>query len=118
MTTINPCPFCGLEDVEIMEVRPGEFAVDCPECECIGPITPDVMDTIAAWNKAPQSQYNKRLLAALKSLTRRVTLDDASLRHMMAYPDGSRQGNAFDDLYQPVLDVANMAISEAEAACN
>mgnify|MGYP000852741110 FL=1 len=30
MTTINPCPFCGHDDVEIDEVRPGEYAVDCP----------------------------------------------------------------------------------------
>lgn len=30
MTTINPCPFCGHDDVEINEVGPAEYAVDGP----------------------------------------------------------------------------------------
>ena len=50
MTTINHCPFCGHDDVEIDEIDLGRFAVGCPECECIGPIFPQVMDAIRAWN--------------------------------------------------------------------
>lgn len=50
MTTIHPCPFCGHDDVEIGEVYPNSFSVVCPECECNGPIFPQVMDAIRAWN--------------------------------------------------------------------
>lgn len=53
-TTVFPCPFCGHDDPEIGEVAPSEFAVDCPECRCAGPITGDVMSAIEAWNKAPR----------------------------------------------------------------
>lgn len=45
-----PCPFCGHEDVEIDEVTTQEFAVDCPECRCIGPIRDTVMEAISFWN--------------------------------------------------------------------
>lgn len=47
---IDACPFCGFDDVEIDEVRIGEFAVDCPECEAIGPIKPSQMEAISYWN--------------------------------------------------------------------
>ena len=47
---INDCPFCGYADVEIDEVGVAEFAVTCPECRCIGPITGDIMSAISAWN--------------------------------------------------------------------
>lgn len=48
---INACPFCGHDDVEIGEVSPSEFAVDCPDCRCIGPISGDIKGAIDAWNK-------------------------------------------------------------------
>lgn len=50
MTTISPCPFCGHEDVEIDEVGASEYAIDCPECRCIGPICGTVMEAINFWN--------------------------------------------------------------------
>lgn len=50
MTTINPCPFCGYDGVEIDEVAITEYAVDCPECRCIGPICGTVMEAISYWN--------------------------------------------------------------------
>lgn len=56
---VKPCPFCGFKDVEIGEVDLGCYAVDCPECECIGPIvrTSDgdligMESAIEEWNKA------------------------------------------------------------------
>lgn len=49
---VHDCPFCGCADVEIGEVSLAEFAVECNECRCIGPICGDVMDAIAAWNQA------------------------------------------------------------------
>lgn len=49
--TIHPCPFCGWHDVEICEVEPGRIAIDCPECECIGPFADSVDDAAAKWNK-------------------------------------------------------------------
>ena len=51
MTTINKCPFCGFDDVEIDEIDIRIFAVVCPECECIGPIAPEVMTAIEQWNR-------------------------------------------------------------------
>lgn len=50
--TINNCPFCGHNDVEIDEVAVTEYAVTCPECRAIGPICGDIMESISAWNKA------------------------------------------------------------------
>ena len=50
MTIIHACPFCGHDDVEIDEVGVTEYAVTCPECRCIGPITGDIMGAIGAWN--------------------------------------------------------------------
>lgn len=47
---IAPCPFCSHDDVEIEEIRPGEYSVDCPDCEAIGPIKPSTMEAIDAWN--------------------------------------------------------------------
>jgi Lar family restriction alleviation protein len=50
-TEIQPCPFCGHEDVEIDEVDHNCFAVCCPECETIGPIKrTTVEEAITAWN--------------------------------------------------------------------
>lgn len=47
---IDRCPFCGFDDVQISEVCPGEFSVDCPECEAMGPIKPSEMEAISYWN--------------------------------------------------------------------
>lgn len=47
---IDRCPFCGFDDVQIGEVRHGEFSVDCPECEAMGPIKPSEMEAISYWN--------------------------------------------------------------------
>lgn len=47
---IDRCPFCGFDDVQIGEVRPGEFSVDCPECEAMGLIKPSEMEAISYWN--------------------------------------------------------------------
>lgn len=49
---VNPCPFCGHDDVEIGEVSISEYAVDCPECRAIGPICGTVMESITRWNDA------------------------------------------------------------------
>jgi len=51
---VSGCPFCDYDDVEITEVSPGEFAVDCPDCRCIGPILGEPMEAIAKWNDAPR----------------------------------------------------------------
>jgi hypothetical protein len=46
---VFPCPFCGHDDVQIGEVSPGRFAVDCPECECVGPQGDTVEQAVAKW---------------------------------------------------------------------
>jgi Lar family restriction alleviation protein len=47
---IKPCPFCGYADVEICEVEPGRIAIDCPECETIGPFADTPEDAAELWN--------------------------------------------------------------------
>lgn len=59
--TVHNCPFCGHDDVEIDEVGPAEYAVTCPECRAIGPISGDIMGAIAAWNKAGRIEEAERL---------------------------------------------------------
>ena len=56
--TIMPCPFCDHEDVEVDEVAPGQFAIDCPECGAIGPILDTVSTAIELWN-APHGKSFK-----------------------------------------------------------
>lgn len=49
--TIHPCPFCGYDDVSITEVEPGRIAIDCDNCQCIGPFADTVEEASALWNK-------------------------------------------------------------------
>lgn len=55
---IESCPFCGWHDVELGEIEPGRFAVDCPECECIGPFADDINAAIARWNAAHEKNLS------------------------------------------------------------
>lgn len=50
--SVLPCPFCDHDDVEYCEVDPGTFAIDCPECQCIGPFAPTPELAAARWNAA------------------------------------------------------------------
>ena len=53
--TVNPCPFCGHDDVCIDEIAPGIAAVCCDECQTIGPHQDGAQtaeEAIAKWNKA------------------------------------------------------------------
>jgi Lar family restriction alleviation protein len=48
---IEDCPFCGHDDVEIDEIAPARFAVTCPECQCIGPVSEvSAEGAILQWN--------------------------------------------------------------------
>lgn len=56
---VMPCPFCGHDDVELDEVDVGCFAVCCPECEAIGPVSRESIEAaIALWN-APHDKSLK-----------------------------------------------------------
>lgn len=116
MITVNSCPFCGDDQVEIDEVRPGEYAVDCLECEAIGPIKPEIMEAIKAWNGSPQKAVNRPLVEAAKELVKRITLDELQLRDTFAYEAFGRQNSFFDDFYRPRIDALNAAIAGAEEA--
>ena len=49
---IKACPFCGWHDAEIDEINMGCFAVVCPDCEAIGPVSRiSLEDAIGEWNK-------------------------------------------------------------------
>jgi len=52
--SIDPCPFCGHDDVEVDEIEMGIIAICCPECMCIGPHqdgTQSVEMAIEKWNR-------------------------------------------------------------------
>lgn len=65
--TVQPCPFCGWHDVEIDEIEPGRFAVDCPECEAIGPFADTQLDAIDAWNRGSDPFSARPLLVRCES---------------------------------------------------
>lgn len=49
------CPFCRSPKIELIEVDAGDWAVDCEDCRCIGPIVENDPDgAVAAWNAAPR----------------------------------------------------------------
>ena len=52
--TINPCPFCGHDDVEVDEIELGIIAICCPECLTIGPHQDGMQSVelaIEKWNR-------------------------------------------------------------------
>jgi hypothetical protein len=51
-TTPLSCPFCDEIDVEYCEVYPGQIAIDCPSCQCIGPFADTPEGAVIAWNRA------------------------------------------------------------------
>lgn len=55
---IKPCPFCDFVDVEICEIQPGTIAIDCPECEAIGPFAETVEAAAAKWNRPHEREDN------------------------------------------------------------
>lgn len=56
--TVMPCPFCDFDDVEISEIEPGRYAVDCPDCQAIGPFADDVEGAIRCWNIPHGRDFN------------------------------------------------------------
>jgi len=52
--SIDPCPFCGHDDIEVDEIEIGIIAICCPECMCIGPHqdgSQSVELAIEKWNR-------------------------------------------------------------------
>jgi len=52
--SINPCPFCGHDDVEVDEIEIGIIAICCPECLTIGPHQDGMQSVelaIEKWNR-------------------------------------------------------------------
>jgi hypothetical protein len=78
MTTIKNCPFCDHDDVEVNEIEPGRFAIDCPECECIGPFCDSTDDAIRAWNTPLRAADKMRISV----VTERLQKIEAQLNHM------------------------------------
>lgn len=82
MIDILPCPFCGHDDVEICEVEPGRIAIDCPECQCIGPFADALEDAAALWN-APTRE--RRILAAHDAIvTAQVLAHERKIEKLLA----------------------------------
>ena len=80
--TILPCPFCNHEDVEIGEVEPGTIAVDCPECQCIGPFADTVDGAIVLWNR-PTSDL-RRLIRHDSLMTESVLAYEKRIEQLLA----------------------------------
>ena len=52
--SIDPCPFCGHDDVEVDEIEIGIIAICCPECLTIGPHQDEAQSVevaIEKWNR-------------------------------------------------------------------
>lgn len=47
---LKPCPFCGNEEVEMLECV-GTFIVCCPKCYATGPEGTTENQTIKKWNR-------------------------------------------------------------------
>lgn len=56
---INPCPFCGHVDVEWGGPVLGTYAIDCPECQCIGPFADSPEEAAQKWSKAGQQERTR-----------------------------------------------------------
>jgi hypothetical protein len=56
---INPCPFCDHVDVEWCEPELGTYAIDCPECQCIGPFADSPEVAAEKWNKSGQQERTR-----------------------------------------------------------
>lgn len=71
---IHACPFCDHDDVELDEVDVKCFAVRCPECEAIGPISREnIQDAIGKWNAARAKSLSSTAEAKIiKALDRGV----------------------------------------------
>lgn len=52
---IKPCPFCGSNEVYVVDVEGMEVSVFCEICHALGPSYDERCrdDVIAAWNKRP-----------------------------------------------------------------
>lgn len=53
MIDLEKCPFCDEEADQMLEARPGGWAVSCdsPRCGATGPVRKEQDDAIEAWNK-------------------------------------------------------------------
>ncbi len=52
--SIDPCPFCGHDDIEVDEIEIGIIAICCPECMAIGPHQDGMQSVemaIEKWNR-------------------------------------------------------------------
>lgn len=55
---IMPCPFCDFADVQIDEVYANGYAICCPECEAIGPISRvSIENAIDLWNRPHECDF-------------------------------------------------------------
>jgi hypothetical protein len=75
---IRNCPFCDHADVEVNEIEPGRFAIDCPDCECIGPFADTVDLAIRLWNTPLRAEDKRRLVV----MTERVQSLEAHMDHL------------------------------------
>ena len=97
--TINPCPFCGDDEVGLAEDN-GYHEVLCRFCAARGPYRINAEDAIAKWNAAtPRVEPGK--LIPLDLWTKRDELAKAAMRGLLAqHLSGSEANDAdFEPIY-------------------
>lgn len=52
---LRHCPFCGGKAA--VNYNCGQFAVECPDCECSTAFDPSKEKVVAAWNRRPQDGH-------------------------------------------------------------
>lgn len=93
MSDIKHCPFCGNQDVQIGEPEPGKIAIDCPECECVGPFGFSIESAIELWN-IPSMVEEAHVAERATLLKRLAEMQNAQVRPPAPTERGKRWNQA------------------------
>ena len=84
MNNLKPCPFCGSEGIEYMQL-PGTswFSLSCRKCCAHGPTKTNKTTSISEWNTRPFEDQQAEQIKKLKEFARSVIRTEC-----WAYPNG------------------------------
>lgn len=68
MIQLNPCPFCGSNNLEVADVGTMTHWVCCKDCNATGPNSKDVELAQLYWNCAPTDDELNELKKVVKAL--------------------------------------------------
>lgn len=58
MAELKSCPFCGGEDLQVINVYGEDYYVDCLTCTACGPSGDTYEEAIEAWNRRTKVEVN------------------------------------------------------------